>query len=219
MDKPLQIDYYSDVLCVWAWIAQRRLEELNRQWGNQIRICHYYVDVFGDVEQKIENAWADRGRYSGFASHVQEAVHKFDEIKVHPELWQETRPKTSANAHLVIKAIELVHGEDVAGKIDFEIRQSFFLEARDIGHMDFLFDVLEHNQLDPGKIRGHIENGAAMASLLRDYRQAQSKSIQGSPTYVLDGGRQVLFGNVGYRVIHANIEELLRKPVGEASWC
>ena len=35
----------------------------------------------------------------------------------------------------------------------------------------------------------------------------------------LDGGRQTLFGNVGYRVISANIEELLHQPSGEASWC
>jgi predicted DsbA family dithiol-disulfide isomerase len=30
MKKPLVIDYYSDILCVWAWIAQRRIEELKQ---------------------------------------------------------------------------------------------------------------------------------------------------------------------------------------------
>ena len=30
---PINIDYYTDVLCVWAWIAQPRLDELNRQWA------------------------------------------------------------------------------------------------------------------------------------------------------------------------------------------
>ena len=25
---PIVIDYYTDVLCVWAWIAQRRIDEL-----------------------------------------------------------------------------------------------------------------------------------------------------------------------------------------------
>ena len=29
MNKPLMIDYYTDSLCVWAWIAQRRIDEFN----------------------------------------------------------------------------------------------------------------------------------------------------------------------------------------------
>lgn len=219
MATPLRIDYYSDILCVWAWIAQPRLNELKKQWGNQIRVHHHYVDVFGDVEQKIEDSWTDKGGFSGFAQHVQHAVDKFDEITVNPELWQKIKPKTSANAHLAVKAVELAHGASVAETIDFRIRESFFLEAGDISSLNFLFEQLESAKLNSEEIQTQIHNGAAMAALMNDYRQAQTKSIKGSPTYVLDGGRQVLFGNVGYRVIHANIEELLRKPTGEASWC
>ena len=33
--SPALIDYYTDVLCVWAWIAQPRLDELQRQWGKK----------------------------------------------------------------------------------------------------------------------------------------------------------------------------------------
>jgi hypothetical protein len=47
-----------------------------------------------------------------------------------------------------------------------------------------------------------------------------TKWVQGSPTYILNNGRQKLFGNVGYGVIEANIMELIRSPVaGAASWC
>ena len=54
---------------------------------------------------------------------------------------------------------------------------------------------------------------------MTDYRSAQNTGVSDSPAYVLDGERQVLFGNVSYRVINANIEERLRKPTYEASWC
>ena len=33
MGSPLSIDYYTDILCVWAWIAQRRIDQLNAQLG------------------------------------------------------------------------------------------------------------------------------------------------------------------------------------------
>jgi predicted DsbA family dithiol-disulfide isomerase len=54
---------------------------------------------------------------------------------------------------------------------------------------------------------------------MSDYQQAKQKAIKRSPSYVIDGGRQTLYGNVGYRVLSANIEELLKSPANEASWC
>ncbi len=58
-----------------------------------------------------------------------------------------------------------------------------------------------------------------MAALLADYRKAGERGIKGSPSWVMNEGRQVLYGNVGYRILNANIEELLRHPDQEASWC
>ena len=58
-----------------------------------------------------------------------------------------------------------------------------------------------------------------MAALMADYQQAKLQSLKGSPTYIIDNGRQVLYGNVGYRVLLANIEEQLKTPANEASWC
>ena len=44
--------------------------------------------------------------------------------------------------------------------------------------------------------------------------------IEGSPSVVLNAGRQKLYGNVGLRIIEANIQELLRAADGDqASWC
>ena len=58
------------------------------------------------------------------------------------------------------------------------------------------------------------------ARLAADYQDADKMRIEGSPTFVLNEGRQKLYGNVGFRVIEANIQELLRAPAGDqASWC
>lgn len=58
-----------------------------------------------------------------------------------------------------------------------------------------------------------------MASLSRDQQSARDLGVKGSPTWVLNEGRQTLSGNVGYRILNANIEELLKHPGAEASWC
>jgi len=56
--------------------------------------------------------------------------------------------------------------------------------------------------------------------LSRDYQDADKMRVEGSPGFVLNEGRQKLYGNVGFRLMEVNIQELLRTPrTDEASWC
>ena len=219
MNKPLIIDYYTDILCVWAWIAQRRIDELNTQLRDKIEFRYYYMDVFGDVTQKIETQWQQRGGYSGFAEHVQKSAATFENAPVNPRIWSEIRPTTSANAHLVLKAVELSYDMQKSADTALILRNSFFNDARDIGNLDVLSELIHEHGLNHSLIDNHIRDGSAMAALMGDYQKSKQQNIKGSPSYVIDGGRQILYGNVGYRVLHANIEELLKHPQDEASWC
>ena len=54
---------------------------------------------------------------------------------------------------------------------------------------------------------------------MSDYEDTKELRLKGSPSLVMNNGRQVLYGNVGYRILNANIRELLERPVSEASWC
>jgi len=219
MTKPLIVDYYTDILCVWAWIAQRRIDELNTQLGDKIEIRRYYIDVFGDVAKNIDTGWQQGGGYEGFAEHVGQAAASFDDAPINSKIWSEVRPATSANAHLVLKAVELAYDKQRSVDAALMLRNSFFNEAQDIGNMAVILRLIEESGLDRDLVNSSIGNGSAMAALMRDYQAARENNIKGSPSYVLDGGRQILYGNVGYRVIHTNIEELLKHPGDEASWC
>ena len=58
-----------------------------------------------------------------------------------------------------------------------------------------------------------------LVSACRDAELRAEHHIEGSPTYLLNHGRQKLYGNLGYKVIEANVEEVLRRPRDAASWC
>jgi len=60
----------------------------------------------------------------------------------------------------------------------------------------------------------------AIVQLAADYDLSQKNGVEGNPAFIMNNGRQKLFGNVGYRLIEANVQELLRNaPKDEASWC
>ena len=95
MSDRIHVSYFSDILCVWAYVAQIRLGELQKKHRRDIEVTHHFIPLFGNTEHRID----------------------------------------------------------------------------------------------------------------------------GSPTYLLNQGRQKLYGNVGYKIIEANVEEVLRRPAEAASWC
>ena len=219
MNQPLEIDYYTDVLCIWAWIAQRRIEELQLQWGEQIQIQHHYLNLFGDTSTRIAKNWADRGGYSGFGAYVIESAAPYGQAPVNPEIWITTRPATSANAHLILKAAAQVSSASVAEQLALSIRHAFFVDAADIGNLGILMDIARSQGLNEKDVYSCIESGHAGAALMNDYLKAQQLNIQGSPSWVMNNGRQTLYGNVGYQLLNANVESLLSRNEEGASWC
>jgi predicted DsbA family dithiol-disulfide isomerase len=219
MAENLSLTYYSDVLCVWAYISQARVSEVQRKFAGQIAVSHRFCSVFGDTAHKIGVGWKERGGYEGYGNHLHEAVAAFDHVKLHPEIWQRNRPASSTPAHVLIKAVQRVDLRRCETVLH-ALRSAFFERCLDISSWSVLRDTLEVAGVSVDDVREAIDSGAAFADLEADRRDQQLLMVQGSPTYLLNNGRQKLFGNVGYGVIEANIMELIRSPVaGAASWC
>ena len=218
---PVRIAYLSDVLCVWAYVSHLRIEELRRKLGDEIELSHHFINTFGNTPHRIGEFWGDRGGYAGLRGHVLEVIAEFPDIgEVHPAIWADCRPNTSANAHLVLKAVQLMGGAADFERFEWSVRKAFFREARDIGRLPVLLELAEEAGLSMAKIEGLIDSGEAMAALCRDNELRDELQIAGSPSYVMNDGRQKLYGNVGYRIIEANVRELQeRGRADSASWC
>lgn len=204
MNNPVVVDYYSDVLCIWAWIAQANITKLNQQLASQIDIRHHYINVFGNTQEKIHKQWQERGLYQGYAQHVND-VAQTHHVDIHSDVWSKIQPSTSSNAHLVIKAIECAYGQAKSVQLAYHFRHAFFEQARDISHLSVLFDLALEQGLERQQIQSYIDNGQAMAALLSNYQRQQQLALQGSPSYVVDNARQMLYGNIHYDVLKANV--------------
>jgi predicted DsbA family dithiol-disulfide isomerase len=99
-------------------------------------------------------------------------------------------------------------------------RCAFFRDCRDISRWDIQCEIAKAVGADIGAIEERIHNGIAFARLATDTQDADKMRIEGSPSFVLNEGRQKLYGNIGFRLLDANIQEILRAPRSdEASWC
>ncbi|MGB3493337.1 MAG: DsbA family protein [Elainellaceae cyanobacterium] len=224
--KPIRIFYFSDVLCVWAYIAHIRLDELKTTFQDQISIEPHFVSVFGTAHEKLENGWRDRGGLQGYSNHIQAVAKKFDQITVHPDIWTKTTPNSSMSCHLFLHAIQLLEtkglvepSQQVSEKAIWAFREAFFTQLANISDRKVQFEIAEELKLPIASIQAQIDSGEAYAQLSKDFELVKEHTVTVSPTLIFNEGRQRLNGNVGYRVIEANIRELLHNPPGEQSWC
>jgi len=229
----IRIHYFTDVLCVWAYLAQIRLDELIKNYSSEIDITYNFMPVFGHTHHRIGEGWKDKGGFDAFSKQMHQVIKEFPHVEMHKDIWKVNTPKTSTTSHLFIKAVQcLVENgtisnecrEDCGQKTlleDFiwEVRLAFFRDVRDISQMSVLFDIAKSMDLPTDKIQLALDDGSALAELSRDIELRDEFNIDGSPTYILNEGRQKLYGNVGYRIIEANLLEIIKKPAMEASWC
>ncbi len=222
----IRISYFSDVLCIWAYIAQIRLDELRATFENKIAIEHHFVPVFGNARQKLEARWRDRGGFHGYSQHVQEVAQKFSHIKVHSDIWTTVIPPSSTACHLFLHAIQLLElkqridpSERLFERATWACRDAFFTQLANVSDRAVQYGIAEELGLAIADIQAEIDNGEAYSLLSRDWDLVKEHTVSVSPTLIFNDGRQRLNGNVGYRVIEANIRELLHTPADEQSWC
>lgn len=218
--KTVQILYFSDVLCIWAYIAQFRVNEVKATHAGEVHVEGRFCSVFGDTRRKVATAWKDKGGYDGFAAHIQHVARSFPEVRISSDLWTRVRPASSTGAHVFLKAVRLAADEAAADAATAALRRAFFEDGRDIATWDVQADIARDIGVDIDRIERAIHTGEAYAALSSDYQDAAEMGINGSPTFVLNEGRQKLYGNVGYKIIEANVQELLRDRLpDQASWC
>jgi predicted DsbA family dithiol-disulfide isomerase len=220
----VEILHFSDVLCVWAYVAQQRMDELRATFADKITITSHFVPVFGDVRTKLARGWAERGGWAGYAEHVREIGSRFGLDRIAPRTWAELVPSSSLSCHLFLRAVGAAErdGECRAGAMDElarAMRGAFFEQGRDIGRRPIQRELAEAQGLSLAAIERRIDDGDAYAAFSRDLDLVREYAVNLSPTLIFNEGRQRLNGNVGYRVIEANVRELLSGPSVGASWC
>lgn len=227
---PITVTYFSDVLCIWAYVAQARVDAIKRSFPDEARLDYRFVSVFGDTQRKITDAWRERDGFAGYGRHVASVARRFDHVTLDPKVWTEVQPASSLSPHLFLSGVlvwersqipaAVERGPQLFESVMWALRRGFFAEGLDISRRDVQHELARPFGVDLAAVDRTIDDGTAFAHLSTDYQAAEKMKIEGSPTFVLNEGRQKLYGNVGFRVIEANIREVLRDPnQDQASWC
>lgn len=213
-DGRIHFTYWSDPLCVWAFVAQPKLDHMLEEFGELLDVRYRVVPVFGSVPYRFSRGpWAQQGP-KGRAEATREICSRFG-IEVSGAVWTEDTPASSWAPALAIEAVfeleergEYPDGSGAA--YQRSLREAFFLRDRNTARRSVQLEVAEQTGLPLARLEASLDDGSAMARLWEDHHARERGHVRGSPTYVFDEGREILYGNVAEGIIHSTIEELRR---------
>ena len=82
----IRIHYFTDVLCIWAYLAQIRLDELYKNFASEIEVTHHFMPVFGHTQSRIGEGWKDKGGFEGFSKKMHQVIKQFPHVELHKDI-------------------------------------------------------------------------------------------------------------------------------------
>ncbi|MCA9577916.1 MAG: DsbA family protein [Sandaracinaceae bacterium] len=213
--QSLRFEYWSDPLCIWAYVAQSKLERVIAEWGEHLTIAYRIVPVFGSFPRRFSTgAWAEGG-HEGRREATARVAGTHGCEGVTGELWTRDTPTSSWSCGAAAKAVFHMEslGESAAGSgagYLRALRRRAFEANENVCRRAVQLSVAEECGVGPQRLAEWLDDGLPFALLAEDDEDRKALGVRGSPSYVFDGGRATLYGNFPFEVLHATMQELLR---------
>ncbi|MGZ3450857.1 MAG: DsbA family oxidoreductase [Polyangiales bacterium] len=215
MPHRLKFGYWSDPLCIWALVAQPKLDRVLAELGEKVFVEHRIVPVFGSVTWRFtEGPWAKEG-VEGRIAATRKIAEKAGRTDVSGECWSKAMPASSWAPAAAVKAVFALERENAVehgsgAEYQRVLRERFFVSERNTALRSVQLEVAEELKLPREAIASRLDDGSGLARVWEDHLEKERLKIQGSPTYVFDGGRAMLYGNFEYGILRSTVEELVR---------
>lgn len=220
----LVVDYWSDPLCVWAYLAEDKLARLEQRFGDRLDLRWRTVPVFGSVSARFAHgAWQGDGPVGRTAKNAELA-----RLRGHPEVrggcWVDDMPATTWAPSAAFEAARIAEAEgrippgSAAGYLR-ALRHAFLVDGHNVARRSVQEAVAEARGIPAAVLAASLDDGRALAALWESHEERTRLGVQGSPTWVFDGGRAVLYGDVHEGVLQATVEQLLAGSEAGCSTC
>ena len=222
--KQIEFEYWSDPLCIWAYVAQPKLEAVLEKHGDLLAPRYRVVPVFGSVPQRFTTgSWADKGP-KGRAEATKRVASEHGHDDVNGECWLEDCPASSWAPGLALSAVFRMVDEGAvslqqAAQYQWRMRQRFFVNNENVARREVQMSLAEETDIPRAALECRLDDGSAMSALWEDHARRETLGLRGSPTFVFDGGRAMLYGNFSEAVLNATVEELVKGLVAGGSQC
>ncbi len=224
MTARIEFGYWSDPLCIWAFVAQEKLERVLAEFGEHLAVDYRVIPVFGSVPSRFASGpWRADG-VPGRVTATRRIAAEHGHGEVSGRCWERDCPASSWSAGAAIRAVFAVERAGLAepgsgALFQVRLRERFFVDEQNVSRRAVQLGLAEELGIARAPVEELLDDGRALALLWDDFCEKERLKLQGSPTFVFDGGRAMLYGNFSFGVLRSTVEELLRGAETGGSAC
>jgi len=180
---------YSDYVCPFCFIGKRRVDKLKEE-----------LDV--DVEWKGFELHPETPKEGRTREH--KTVSEFVD-RLAKDVNLEFKPRSlSSNSRLSLRAGEFAKSKNKFEEYHEAIFQAYFQEAKDIGDINLIKEIVERIGLDTNELDNYLITDEADKMLERHKKEAREDRIDAVPTFII--GDKKIIGAQPYSVIKEVVE-------------
>lgn len=215
----MKIEIYSDIVCPWCYIGERRLERALAALpaGEPIEIVFrpYQLDPHAPDTAVPLTEYLER-RFGPRQAGMLDAVSHAAEGEGITIAWDRALSANTRTAHRLLQWALHERGPEVQRRLAAELFALHFTRGGDIADVEQLADAAASVGLDAGRARTYLASNEGADDLESAFERARELGIRSVPTFVIDG-RPAIQGAQPTSSFVRILEELLstRAPSGD----
>ncbi len=184
----IHIDIFSDVVCPWCYIGERRLQAamqqrpgltFERRW-QPFQLRPELPSEGQDWQQFIDEKFGGAEQAKEMFAHVT-AIGK--EVGIELAFDRIAHAVNTANAH---RLILLAAGHEREWEAANALYRAYFTEGKNLGDLDDLVAVASSIGLDPDETRSFLETDTGAAEVKQSQDTANQLGISGVPFFIFN---------------------------------
>lgn len=111
----LAFEYWTDPLCIWAYVGEAKLQHVLRNWGDRLEVRYRMIPIFGSLPRRFSTGvWSGTGR-EGRAEATRRIAREQSGVDLSGAIWLDPELSSSWPACEAIKAVTLLEDAGEAG--------------------------------------------------------------------------------------------------------
>lgn len=189
MDSPARarILVWSDYVCPYCYLVERKLDRIREQHGEKVRIEYYAFELRPEPVPTLE----PRGEY--LLTTWSRSVYPMGEQYGMPIRLPSVQPRSS----LAFQMYEYARSLDSHHTVHLALFHAFFVEDRNIGDLSVLLEMGGDLGLDVAALEHHLTTGTYKAEVDQQRKTALARQVTGVPALFLEPAESGAFAASG----------------------
>jgi predicted DsbA family dithiol-disulfide isomerase len=188
--RAVEVHAWVDIACPWCWIAKRRFEEAESEFGGTVTVEYHSFELAPDLPDEYLSSEADFLQHLYAGTTRNEAEQMMSAVRGTGARLGLSYDFDNVQHTSTFVAHQLLHHGKANGRqlpmLDV-LFSAFFERGRDLRGIDELVALAEEAELDGAGTRTVLQTGRYADAVRADRRLAAAYAATKIPTYVVAG--------------------------------